>query len=230
MAPDDEAPPKSDPKVKDLLGRPLKDVVDEITAKELERWFGLPSFEDVEETAAKAPAVDPDLIAVRERRAQAIAAVDPALLASITARTNKPPEELLEFEANLAVHVDASIARFDQGMLARMMTISEPRWFEQPPDIEEELRNNTPQALLRDLHRPELDFYKTFEVVDMVADQRVDASAVVEEAMRTSWRLPLRADRQLEVRKVFAETRAEIRSPWSAILTRMELPNRRVTE
>jgi hypothetical protein len=231
MAPDDDSPPKPDPKVKELLGRPLQDVVDEITAKELERWFGLPSFAEVEEAAAMAPAraEDPDLVAVRERRKQAIAAVDPRLLDSIDARTNVPPEKLLAFEAKLDVHVDASIAQLDLAMIDSR-TIAEPRRMERPLDIEEELQNNTPQALLRDLHRPEFEFEKVFEVVDMAAAQTMDAVAVVDEAMRTNWKLPPLVDPKIEVRRVIAETRAEIRSPWTTIPTRIVLPNRRVTE
>lgn len=229
MAPDDDSPPKPDPKVKELLGRPLQDVVDEITAKELERWFGLPSFEEAAEAEAKAPPEDPEMVEVRERRKQALAAVDPKLLESIDARTNMPPEKLLKFEAKLDIHVDATIARLDMAMIDGR-TIAEPRWFERPPDIEDQLADNTPQALLRDLHRPEFEFDKFFEVVDMSAEQTLDGAALVDEAMRTNWKLPPFEDPKLEVRRQIASTRAEIRSPWTQIPSRVELPNRRVTE
>jgi len=224
---------KPDPKVKELLGRDLHDVVDELTAKELERWFGLPSFADVAEAAAKAPAPteDPEIAAVRERRKQATAAVEPALLDAIHARTLVASDTMVRFEANIDVHVDAGIARLDLDMIDRRMTIAEPRQFERPMDIEDELRDNTPQALLRDLHRAEIDFEKTFEVVDMAAEQALDPVAAVEEAMRTNWKLPpLGEPPTREVEKMIAEARGEIRAPWTQIPTRVELPNRRVSE
>lgn len=238
---DDSTPPRptpvADPKVKELLdrdlGRPLEEVVDEITAAELQRWFGLPSFAEVEEAAAKAPAPaeDPEVAAVRERRKQATAAVDPALLEAIHHRTHVAPETLIKFEAKLEVHVDPHIARVDLDMIDRRMSIAEPREIERPQDIEDELKDNTPQALLRDLHRAEIDFEKTFEVVDMAAEQTLDAVAAVEEAMRTSWKLPPLGDPPShELRKVMAEARAEIRAPWIEIPSRVELPNRTVTE
>ena len=45
------------------------------------------------------------------------------------------------------------------------------------PDLEDAVRERTPQALLRDLHRPELYFDKSFQRVDMIADYRVDIAA-----------------------------------------------------
>ncbi|HVK86260.1 MAG TPA: hypothetical protein VM513_19200 [Kofleriaceae bacterium] len=224
---------KPDPKVKDLLGRELHDVVDELTAKELERWFGLPSFTDVEEAAAKAPAPteDPEIAAVRERRKQATAAVEPALLDAIHARTVVASETLVRFEATIDVCVDAGIARLDLDMIDRRMSIAEPRQLERPMDIEDELRDNTPQALLRDLHRAEIDFDKTFEVVDMAAEQTLDPVAAVGEAMRTNWKLPpLGEPPPREVHRMLAEARGEIRAPWTNIPARVELPNRRVSE
>jgi hypothetical protein len=224
---------KPDPKVKELLGRDLHDVVDELTAKELERWFGLPSFADVQEAAAKAPepAEDPEIAAVRERRKQAMAAVEPALLDAIHSRTIDASDTLVTFAPKIDVHVDAGIVRLDLDMIDRRMTIAEPRHFERPMDIEDELRDNTPQALLRDLHRPEIDFDKTFEVIDMAAEQTLDPVAAVEEAMRTNWKLPpLGEPPTREVHRMLAEARGEIRAPWMNIPTRVELPNRRVSE
>lgn len=222
-----------DPKVKELLGRPLDQVVDELTAKELERWFGLPSFSDLDEAVASSarPAEDPEMVAARERRAQATAAVDPALLAAIHHRTHVAPETLIKFEAKVDVHVDAGIARVDLDMIDRRMTIAEPRELERPMDIEDELKDVTPQALLRDLHRPELEFDKTFEVIDVAAEQTLDPVAAVAEAMRTSWKLPpLGEPPTAELRKALAEAHAEIRAPWPSIPSRTVLPNRRVSE
>lgn len=234
MAPDDAPPsPKPDPKVKELLGRPLEDVVDEITAAELQKWFGLPSFAQLQERGVPVPQPeeDPDIVAVRERRAQAMAAVDPTLLDAIHHRTQVSPETLIKFEAKIDVHVNPAISRVDMDMVDRRMLSQEPRMVERPPDIEDELRDSTPQALLRDLHRVEVEFDKTFEVVDMAAEQTLDVVAEVAEAMRTNWKLPPLDETPSQVlQRLLGEAREEIRLPWTEIPSRMNLPNRRVTE
>src|SRR5262245_51748765 len=97
MAPDDE------PKVKDLLaGASLDSVVDAATQRELERWFQLPSFQEVAETTGDQ---HPEIAEVRERRARVSAEVDPVLLEMIRVRTEVTPETLLRFEATIDVRV-----------------------------------------------------------------------------------------------------------------------------
>src|SRR5438132_941147 len=143
-------PADDDPKVKDML--------DAATRADLERWFGLPSFQEVpEQPAAKADRSlpraddDPDVIAVRERRAKAIAAVDPKLLDEHRRRT-EPPPDLIKFAATIDVVAnDPSV--IDTTMIDRLYTpadIHEQEWelFEPLRDVMTEV---TPQAILRDL-------------------------------------------------------------------------------
>lgn len=231
MVPDDDKP---DPTVKQLLERdldkPLEEFVDAKTAAELERWFGLPSFQQVEEGEVKLSSEDPDVAAVRERRAKAMAAVDPALLEAHRKRTDAP-DDLIKFKATIELRIDPSVALFDLAMIENKLTIAEPRDVERPEDIEDQMREAAPQALLRDLHRPEIDFEKTFELVDMAAEQWIDVVAAVDEAMATSWKLPpLGATPAHELRAFLAEVRAEYDAPWPDILNRAHLPNRRVQE
>lgn len=231
MAPDDDKP---DPKVKELLerdlGRPLKEVVDEVTAAELERWFGLPSYQQVEEGEVKPAVEDPQMIAVRERRAKAVAAVEPWMLEGHRRRT-EPPDDLLKFRAVLESRIDPSITRIDLAAIENKLTSTEPRERQRPDDIEEELQDNTPQALLRDLHRPELDFEKKLEVIDMAAEQRLDIVAEVTAAMATNWKLPpLDETPGQGLRALFVEIRAERDAPWKTLPLRINLPNRRVSE
>jgi len=166
---------------------------------------------------------------VRERRRIATEAVDPHLLASILSRF--PEEGLLLFTPDIKQHVDPSIALFDLAMVENKLSISEPRDYTRPEDIEDELKDNTPQSMLRDLHRPELEFEKQFEQIDMAADQKIDIVAEVSSAMATSWKLPpLGEPPSHELRRQIAEARAERTSPWQDIPRRVNLPNRRVTE
>ena len=230
MATDDDDKPSRDPRVKELLNKPLEQVVDEVTAAQLAQWFGLPSYQQVEDGEVKLEAEDPEMVAVRERRAKAIAAIDPALVESHRQRYELA-WSLLDFEVTIEPVIDPDVSLFDQSMVDNRSQIAEPREIERPEDISEEMQDTTPQALLRDLHRPELLFDKIFEVVDVSAEQKIDAVAVVREALATSWKLPALGDPpSVELRKIWDEIRAERRSPWATIPKRAHLPNRRVED
>lgn len=238
MATDDDKPeanepaaPAAEPRAKDLLrGSALEEMVDAATAAELAKWFGLPSFQQVDEGEVELPAEDPEMVAVRERRARAIAAVDPALLEAHRRRI-EAPEGLIKFEAKLEVRVDPDLALFDADMAERRGHLAEAREVERPEDLADALAECTPQALLRDLHRPELMFDKEFEVVDMSAEQKLDAVAAVREAITTSWKLPDLGEPQgVALRKVMAEMRQELHTPWADLPRRARLPNRRIEE
>ena len=216
MVPDDD-----DKRVKDLL--------DAATQAQLERWFGLPSFEQAAEAQPPPAADDPEMVAARERREKALAAVDPALLDRILFRIERNPETLLGFAATIDVLIDPEMAFFDEKMADNVMTIAEPREVEISDELKDDLKECTPQALLRDLHRPETEFDKTFEIVDPTAEQRLDIVAEVASAMRTSWKLPpLGASPWVETRLLLDEVRADRRKPWVDSLKAM--PNRRVRE
>src|SRR5689334_7444755 len=108
----------------------VKELIDAATRAELERWFGLPSFTQVEEERAAAPAEDPDIVAVRERREKAIAAVDPAMVEWHRRRTDAP-EDLIKFKPTIEVRVDPDVALLDHAMIERG-SIAEPREVEIP--------------------------------------------------------------------------------------------------
>jgi len=222
MAPDDE------PKVKDLLaGKALDDVVDAATARELERWFGLPSFAQLGD--APPPPEDPELAAVQQRRAAAIAAVDPALLDEVATRYEIDPEDIVTFIASLDVNVDPSVALFDASVAERAHRIAEPREYEIPDTIRDWMAERTPQALLRDLHRPELTFDKTYEYVDPAAAARSPLVSDVREAMATSWRLPP-LDRLpgTEGCTLLDDLRSYRAQDWARLIEAQPLPNRRI--
>jgi hypothetical protein len=217
---DNENENDSDPKVKDLL--------DAGTRAELERWFGLPSFEQLADRGVKAepPPEDPEMVARRKRRDEALAAVDPALIEAHRLRTT-PRDDLIQFKPSIQIHADPSIAQLDLSMIDRQHTIGEPREHEISEELRDDLNDCTPQALLRDLHRAELTFEKTFEVIDMSAAQRLDIVAAVAEAMRTRWTLPPFDQTPLQqVRALLRELRDDRHRPW----TEIKMPNRRVTE
>lgn len=220
-------PDDDDLKVKQLLeGRgPL----DPSTQADLDRWFGMPSAMQLEEEGKQAgPADDADMAAVIERRERALAAVDPALLEALRVRTDDRPNPIV-FKPTIDVVIDPKTAFFDHGMVDRALTIAEPREVEIPEALTDDLKDCTPQALLRDLHRPETFFDKVFEIVDAAAEQRLDIVAEVKSAMRTNWKLPAFGKTPLtESREMIGEMQAQRRERWVDFLPRLQ--NRTVRE
>ncbi|HUJ62648.1 MAG TPA: hypothetical protein VLX92_29300 [Kofleriaceae bacterium] len=232
MAPDDDEPPR-DPTVKDLLtGTPLDDVVDAATRAELERWFGLPSFTELDEQgAAPPPPPDEELEQLLARRAAATAAVDHALLEAIYARIDLDPVRFIKFTPQIDVRVRDDVALLDIAMIDRAASIADPREVEISDELKEDLKDLTPQALLRDLHRPELDFEKQFEIVDVAVERRFNLAEEVTAVMRGRWTLPPAERSAMAVSSdVLAETRALRRRKWVEVFAELPLPNRRVRE
>ena len=204
----------------------VKELLDAATRAELEKWFGLPSFQEVAEE--KAPAEDPEIAAVRERRQKALAAVEPWMLEGHRRRT-EPPPDLLRFQEAISLRIDPSVALLDQSMIDRQATIAEPREVEIPDALVDDLKDCAPQAILRDLHRPELEFEKLFEVVDFAAEQRLDIVAVIAELMTTKFTIrPQHASLFDEGMAILRELRTDRLRSWAHVLP--TLPNRRVTE
>jgi hypothetical protein len=223
-----DAPERADaPDRGDVPDRTVKQMLDTSTLADLERWFGLPSFQELAEKKEEPP-TDPELLAAREARAKAIAAVDPAIVESHRRRI-ETGDTLLQFKARIELRIDPTMARLDYAHIEAKQAIAEPREVEISDRLRDDLTECTPQAILRDLHRSELYFDKIFEVVDMAAEQRLDIVAAVAEAMRTSWRLPpLDGSVAAEGRALLAELRVERMRSIAHVLP--SLPNRRVTE
>ena len=208
-----------------------KDVLDAATRADLERWFSLPSFQqlaDEGKPAAPPPDEDPDVAAVRERRQAAIAAVDPAMLEAHRRRVESS-DTMIMLDPHVELRVDPDVALMDAGMIDRCYQLAEPREVELPEELRDDLRDCTPQALLRDLHRAELYFDKTFQVEDVMEPMRLDASAEAAAAMTTRWTIAPTGDVAAEGRAAFDEARALRRQPWVDVL-KLNLANRRIVD
>lgn len=213
--------------------RKAKDVLDAATQADLARWFGLPSFTEVQEEAAKATAptadMDPEVVAAIERRDAACAAVDPALLNAIITRREIDAKDLGLFESTIKVNVEQKFGVIDEVLVERAGSIAEPREVELPESLLDALKDCTPQALLRDLHRVETDFDKQFEYVDALEEGRIDASKEARTAMSTRHFMPAREEPAFyEARRVWLSIKAERRRPWVELLP--QLPGRRVND
>jgi len=203
--------------------------IDEATRADLERWFGLPSFQQLaEQEAPPKPTENPEWAELRKRRAEAIAAVDPNMVEAHRRRVERQ-RDLKLFQAEIEPCVRTDIVRIDQAAIDRRHTIAEERSYELPGDLADALTERAPQALLRDLHRPELVFEKMFEWVDPTAEHRVDLRAIINEALAFRASSTKNIESKLrEARALLAEARQERRKPWTALTSKMR--NRRVQE
>jgi hypothetical protein len=204
--------------------------IDEATRADLERWFGLPSFQQLAEQpqAPPTPAPDPEWSEFRKRRADALAAVDPNMVEAHRRRVERQ-RELKLFQSEIEPRIRTDITMIDHAAIDRGHTIAEPRTYELPSDLEDALTERTPQALLRDLHRPELSFEKLFEWFDPTAEHRIDLRALINEALAFRASSTTKAESKVhEARALLVEIRQERRKPWTALTSKMR--NRRVKE
>lgn len=219
----------SDPNDNDKqVDQTVKELIDSATRADLERWFGLPSYEALAAQGVhpEPPPEDPKFAERRKRQDTALAAIDPALVEAHRRRTDGMADALRP-RPEVTLHVDPDILQLDTAMIAQRGAIADPRDFVRPPDLEDAVRDCTPQALLRDLHRPERYFDREFQRVDLLEDYRIDIAANIDDAMATSTRLPPRETPPFEEGyALLQELRAERRQPWINI----EMPRRRVTE
>jgi len=197
--------PEDDPvKVKQLLewatkkslGQAVEDppAIDATTRQQLEAWFGVPSFTALADAGTPvAPPIDPDMELVQQRREAALAAIDPRLLEAHRARVERcdtMPKFVGTIDIGNGLRIDETMPLLDVTMVDRVGAIADPREVELGDELRDDLKDCTPQALLRDLHRAELDFEKVFETTDVMMEHRVDVSGLVAEAMSTRWSLP----------------------------------------
>jgi hypothetical protein len=194
----------------------VKDLIDAGTRADLERWFGLPSFEQLAEQEAKrAPPENPESAAALKRRDEALAAVDPVFLDAHHRRVERS-RDLVKPLPPLELRVERELALFNLAMVERQREIAEPREVEIPTQLQDDLRMCAPQALLRDLHRPAFEFSKVFEWLDPIG-QPVDFVAIIDEAMSETHRLPPSPTDHREAREIFVELRALRLRPWTEL-------------
>lgn len=205
--------------------RKAKDaVIDPAMRAELERWFGLPSFGDVE--ARGATVEDPGLKAAREAYERALAAVDPALVARHSS-VYDVQDALIRFKETYRSVLDPSIARFDAGMVR---DLAEQREYEWNEEVSDTMKECAPQAILRDLHRVESHFTIALESPYVEAHPDPLGASIAREIMATDWHLdpgsitsPL-----VEGRAALASLRTDRYLDISSALP--DMPNRRVSE
>src|SRR5213075_579679 len=87
---------------------------------------------------------------------------------------------------------ETNFGAVDEQLLQRASSIAEPREYEPSDELRDDMKDCTPQAMLRDLHRPEKYFDKELVLPDLDEEGLVQVDAVkeVKTAMATRWTLP----------------------------------------
>jgi hypothetical protein len=184
-----------EPRVRDLLARGETPAVqDPALVAQLAAWFGLPSFEQLEDqAAAAAPPHEPSAVEkVQERRREVLAQIDPALLAHVT-RHSGVAEQLRPAEPAPRPW-EGRVTAFDPSQVPPELTEDDWREVEIPNELRKDLKIATPQAFLRDLHRPEKEFYVRMQSPwdDFDPDEaqaEMDVMAPVRDALRRDYRV-----------------------------------------
>lgn len=173
---DDDSPPKTppeEPTVRQLLEDPKAhaEALDPATLAELQRWFGMPSAMDL-------PPAEPTAEEL-SRRDQAIAAVEPEFLEYMLRHETRLP--LMMEPAHLDVRAAEDLKTIPERFEVASK-IGEPREIELSYLLYDDLKETVPQALLRDLHRPEQYFGKYYELTQVsegIPDIRRDIAAAI---------------------------------------------------
>ncbi len=227
-APNDDEPPKTEKRARDL-------VIDPAAQAQLARWFGMPSADG----AFAARALDPDGDAEAElpdddrapvvddaTRAAALAAVEPALLDRLWRHADGARFTVMSRLPELAL-VARDLSRLDPSRMVRSDAIAEPREVEIPQALRDDLRECTPQALLRDLERPIFDFALEFER-GLAEDVPPDASRLARAAMAVSAQATFPTPTTRELADQARAMRAKHDGSWGDLPEQLQLASRAV--
>lgn len=239
----DETAARPEPRAKDLIGRSreeLEEQLDPRTLAELASWFVRPSRVEVEEAIesrgrfARNDQLDPiaalgmsmgvldieESTAQKEAREAAMAAVEPRMV-DLLERHERTPERLVKPRPDVKFHVDDTVVpRWIRSLLETDEDggprVAEARVLQRSPDIDALLDNdNAPQAVLRDLHRPEETFDRRLEPAFPPPPPEEDMTFAIRDALR--WRpepLP-RLERALSPRAEWGDVYT---GPWAELV------------
>lgn len=211
-----ERPPASEPRVGDLLaGRvspQAREELDPETVAQLAAWFGVPVLTPAAPPQPEGPVSKREEAALRRKRA--LDAVDPGFLAGIE-RKWAQGDALLCINRPVG-QARRSPTRFDLDVW-NLQASDEVREAERPEDISDVLKDPTPQAVLRDLHRPDQQWPLRLLPEDLgmdVAGTRTRSR--IDTALRTKYVVRM-DDEPIPAQLILADMgalRAHLSEPW----------------
>jgi hypothetical protein len=207
MNPDDPPDDPDDPRVKDL---------DPATIAQLASWFELPSFASLDDVPP--PPAETEAQKIQAHRQEVLAQIDPAMI-DVAERHRRGAARLDKVRAPQRPWDGHRITVFDDRALPPPFDPYDAPEVEVPAALLRDLKICTPQAFLRDLYRPEKEFWVQMrspwddEDPDAQAAPR-DPMAPVREVLRQSYRPPAvpRATRSMAAST--ADLKALLARPW----------------
>lgn len=219
----DDNDPKDAPD--DLRARDLVEsrspALDPETVAKLASWFDLPSYDQVEEREAAARAADREAERetasqkVQKRRAEALANIDPGFLGRLDHRRARgadlrhiAPQEILWERRLLAI---------DEDRIPPVLSEEDYPEVVVPQALVKDVKTCTPQAFLRDLHRPEKDFWIRLQPAfeDAGEPEAPDPMGPIRETLRTDYRLAVVPPAVTTIASGIADLREILARPWA---------------
>ncbi len=211
-----------EPRARDLATTPAPEgtqhPMDPATIAQLASWFDLPSFDEVAEQqeAARAEAEEKTGVQkVLEVRAKALANIEPAFMARLDGR--RAAGARLPQIPPLEVRWERRVLAFDESQVPEAI---DPDYLPEvyiPPQLVKDLKDCTPQAFLRDLHRPDKEFYiqlqPAFEDVGEI--EMPDPMGPIRETVRADYRVGVVAPAVTTMAEGIADLRAILARPWA---------------
>jgi hypothetical protein len=150
---------RDEPRVRDLLRTADPPALQPTTRAQLEAWFGLPSYQEADEQQRASAPQDDTASAVLDRRNAASQRVDPAMLARVTRNSDKAHRLRVHTVPDRPWLNEARVLSFDESAVAAIPGPDEWRELDVSYALRDALKICTPQASLRDLHRPEKEWF-----------------------------------------------------------------------
>jgi hypothetical protein len=217
----DDAPAPDEPRAGEIARAKstadLEDKLDPVTIAQLAAWFDLPSFAELEERRqAEDVPTDPVYARRKEVHARLAQEIDPTIVARMEARTTAG-DPLIRLPPPMEIRLGEDIRTSKPEQNDYMGVIGEPRELDLPSWLDDVFREQTPQAILRDLHRPELDYQLYFERIEhqpTLAELSNDLHAAIGAPLRVrpdvppAWRT---------IQDAFAELRRWKATSWAEL-------------
>jgi hypothetical protein len=196
-----------EPRVKDM---------DPATIAQLASWFDLPSFAELEEGAARPPPEPTEAQKIQAHRAEVLAQIDPAFLAHIE-RHRRETEALRKVRPpDRPWHAGHKVTLFDDSTLPPPIDSDDLREVEIPGELRKDLKTCTPQAFLRDLYRPEKEFWAQIRSPWDDEDEPAprDPMAPIRATIATRYRMAPVAPATVSITASIADLKGLLARPW----------------
>lgn len=190
--------------------------LDPQTTAQLAAWFGLPSYTELAERGETGPKESEDDKYWRELRAKIADAVLPAMIERVASKVTSA-DRLLQLRELAPMTTEVPVLLHDERFSDQVGMASEPRVLELSNEHLSDLNDCAPQAILRDLYRPEADFCEPCTWREPWGTPPPDDRAMVREVMNQRYPMPPWIKPVAEFHEATADMRVWKAKDWGAL-------------